>query len=172
MQKEILDAVYEDAKRLDEINYGVGDALDVKASILLLVITFLGTLSGQILGLTILPRAMKVVQLIAVLGICTSGVLTLLALWPRRFSIAPAPEEMLNYAEELAVYFEGEPNQEELLLERFRRDRRELTSERISKNNQIAATKTRFNELGFYAITVSAAAELITLLWLAFWHLF
>jgi hypothetical protein len=47
MKKEIEIALTEEQKRLDELFFQLGDVLDVKASIVLVAVSFLGAISGQ-----------------------------------------------------------------------------------------------------------------------------
>jgi hypothetical protein len=171
MRKEIADSLAEDAKRLDEINYSVGDVLDVKASIILVALTFLGTLSSQILLISDLPATIKVIQIIAVVALSIAAILTICTLWPRQFDIPPSPKESSAYAEELRNHFSGDPNAEGSLLQQFQIARLDLTLARIDTNNRFASSKSRSNRWAFYAVCVSVATELVSLTWLAFWHL-
>jgi hypothetical protein len=171
MQKTPADLLAEEAKRLDEVIYQAGDVLDVKASIVLLVVTFLGTLSGQIVSVPDLPPTIKVIQVLAVAALCISGVLTVCALWPRDFSIPRDPRELSTYVAALVEYFRGKPNAEESVLQQYENVRNQSVVDRIATNAQFAVSKSRLNKLAFYAVAVSLLAELISLLWLAVWHL-
>jgi hypothetical protein len=171
MREEIVDALAEEARRLDEVNYEVADVLDVKASIILVALTFLGTLTGEILVISDLPATIRVIQIIAVIALSIAGILTIATLWPRHFDIPPNPQESAAYAEALREHFDGAPDAEDLVLRRFQKTQMELTLARIVTNNQLASSKSRFNRWAFYAVGVSVLAELASLLWLAFWHL-
>ncbi len=171
MQKTLADHIAEEAKRLDEITYQAGDVLDVKASIVLLVITFLGTLSGQIISVPDLSPTIKVIQVVAVAALCSSGLLTLCALWPRDFGIPRDPKKLTTYVNSLFEYFGDKPNPEELVLQQYEVVRNQSVVDRISTNTYFARSKARLNKLAFYAVAVSLLAELISLLWLALWHL-
>lgn len=171
VRKEIADLVADDAKRLDEIIFQTGDVLDVKASIILVAVTFLATLSGEILTVSDLPVAIKVIQVIAVVAVSIAGVLTVCALWPRQFDVPPSPTRTSAYAEQLQQYFRGKLNADELLVEDLRKDAMEIRLERIATNRRLAVSKSRFNKFAFYSIGVAVCAELASLLWLAFWHL-
>lgn len=56
VRRDIADSITEDARRLDEISYQVGDVLDVRASIILVALTFFRGLSGGILTVSTYPR--------------------------------------------------------------------------------------------------------------------
>src|ERR1700721_4632100 len=66
MDEKLVDFLWEEITRLDEAIVDLGDALDVKASIVLVLATLLGAISGPILALHDLPDWVKVAQAIAV----------------------------------------------------------------------------------------------------------
>jgi hypothetical protein len=171
MQKEITYAVIDDAKRLDDLNYQVGDVLDVKASIILVVVTFLGTLSGEFLSITDLPTTIKIIQIVAVVMVSAAGILTLFALWPRQFDIPQKPEEVSEYVNALEAHFKGKPSNDSLVWEEFCKQRMDSILARIATNKELADSKARFNQWAFYALVMGILAQLTTLLWLAFSHL-
>lgn len=171
VRKEIVDLVAEDAKRLDEIKYQVGDVLDVKASIILVAVTFLATLSGEILAVSDLPAAIKIIQVVAVVAVSVGGISTLWALWPRKFDIPPRPDESSAYAEELEEHFRGKLDSDELIVKQFTQTVMTLRLERIAANDKLASSKTKLNKCAFYSIGVAVFAELASLLWLAICHL-
>ena len=170
MRKEILNAVAEEARRKEDFYWRAGEALDLKASIILLVVTFLGTLSGQLLSLSDLPVPLRVVQLVAVLAVCASGILTLCGLWPRTFATSGDPNEHLKYANELEKYYQGQPNAEDLVERDFEKARTDIVLSQIATNEPLATSKSRFNKLAFYPLAVAVLADLASLVWLAIWH--
>jgi hypothetical protein len=166
------DSIRELTKRVDELNYAVGDTLDVKSSIILVVITLLGTVSGGIVATANLPATIKLVQSAAVLALVVAGVLTLIALWPREFSIPPRPERHWDYLNGLEQYYAGEPHAEQRVVADFDAELERLARERIICNNQLASKKTKLNSGAFYATAVAVTLELVSLSWFAFAHLF
>src|SRR5215469_16513274 len=89
MHVKIAEALEKDVEKLDEIHFGTGDALDAKASFVLVVLTLLAALSGQVVILHDLTRTIKTLQVLAILSIIVGVVMSILALWPRRFDIPP-----------------------------------------------------------------------------------
>jgi hypothetical protein len=171
MRKEIGDTIAQEAERLDELKYQAADVLDVKASIILVVVTFLGTLSGQILSLPDLPTNVKVAQIVAVVADCLAGMLTLVALWPRDFDLPPSTEESVAYVEKLEKHFDGQVGAEDLVFEEFRKSRARGISSRIKTNSKLVAFKSRLNHWTFYIVSTAVAAELVSLAWLVLRHL-
>lgn len=163
MRKEIMDGILEEAERLDEIHYEVGDTLDVKSSIILVVVTFLGTLSGEILSRPALAGLAKAVQVSAILCLCVAGVLTLLALFPRKFDIPPDTGEMLEYADGLERHYGNFCNGAEMLLKHFQQNRIAAAMERIATNRDLANAKLKLNKAAFYVTAVAVCLELFSL---------
>src|ERR1700722_4214172 len=138
MNKEVQNEINEQEKRLDEVFFQLGDVLDVKASVVLVVISFLGAISGQILTLSDLPLLIKVVQFVGVAGLATAVVLTVVSLWPRVFDLPKDREEWVAYAKEVDKHFEGKPDAARLTAERVIQSISEKRHERIVKNRALA----------------------------------
>jgi hypothetical protein len=171
MDKKIQDAINEDTKRLDESYFAVGDVLDVKASVVLVVVTFLGALSGQILTLHDLPVAIKGLQLASVLSLCAVGLLILSCLWLKRFQLPPKPELWKQWVIELEQNLKAHDDASELVAEEFGRQREARTLERIALNSELASKKSKLLKWSFRALSLAVVLEFTCLVWLAFWHL-
>lgn len=171
MKEEIENAIAEHEKRLDELFYQLGDVLDVKASIIFVVISFLGAISGQVLLTPDLPYLIKGIQIIAVLALAAGVFATVWSLWPRIFDVPPDTAAWLAYLEELERYFAGKDNASELLLKEFNKGVSDRRQESIAKNRALTKVKADLNEWAFRGTVVAASAEAISLVWLAFWHL-
>jgi len=171
MNKEIEDAIAEHERRLDELFFQLGDVLDVKASIILVVITFLGAISGQVLSLKDLPLAITIMQIIAVLSLAVAVFSTVRSLWPRTFEAPPDSADWIEYLQKLEQHYAGKDGAAELVLKDFQQDMAATRQERIKKNRALTRNKSGLNEWAFRGTVVAATAEAICLIWLAFWHL-
>ena len=96
-QADLLLLRYEGAQKADDLERGLGDILDVKASILLVAVVFLVDVSkrlmeseGQASGYPLLQAS---VQVVSVFLLTASVVLILLEWWPRRYALPPDPGE-------------------------------------------------------------------------------
>ena len=67
----------------DRLELSLGDALDVKGSIVLVVITFLATLSGSLLESPGLGRYGRLGQLISIVALAVGGVLAVVSVAPQ-----------------------------------------------------------------------------------------
>jgi hypothetical protein len=171
MNKEIEDVIAEQEKHLDELFFQVGDVLDVKASIILVVISFLGAISSQILLVQDLSCLIKGLQILAVLALAGGVFTTVWSLWPRVFDAPPNTEEWIEYLQELEKFYAGQEDSAERAFKAFKDSISKRRQERISKNRALAERKSNLNSWAFRATVVAASAEAICLVWLAFWHL-
>lgn len=92
-RRQIVEVLRGDTEKLDELYFQLGDVLDVKASIILVLVTLLGAVSGQVLALHGLSPALKFLQVISVLSLGFAVILTILALRISRFYASPLPSD-------------------------------------------------------------------------------
>jgi hypothetical protein len=166
-QDNLLDALRADAAKLDELYYQLADVLDVKASIILVLVILLGTISGQVLALKNLSPALKYLQMLSVLSLGISVVLTILALRISRFYAAPAPEEWTRSLLEWRGHYAPYEQADELIWEHFSEVRDSLTLERIKLNRRLTQKKSSLNKWALRATTFGLAFEFLTLALLA-----
>jgi hypothetical protein len=133
--------------------------------------TFLGTLSGQILALRDLPITNKVLQVAAVIVLCVVIVQAIRGLWPSEFQAPPKPKEWLDYAAKLEEYYAGNDSASDLVLQDFEVAVNARTLDRIAINADVTLKKSNLNAWAFRGTAVAVGLELVTLLWLALWHL-
>ena len=80
----------------DELTYQRGDTLDVKASIVLVVVTFLAGESAELLAKGNLTPAGKVTQIIAAAFLALAGILVWSQLWPREYEVEAAENLLIG----------------------------------------------------------------------------
>ncbi|MFZ0882840.1 MAG: hypothetical protein WAN14_05540 [Candidatus Acidiferrales bacterium] len=168
MRKEIADAVAEDAKRLDEMYYELGDTLDVKASIILVLAAFLGTVSGQVLTLPNLSWSIEVLQSLSVLSLGFCAVLTVLCLRIREFDGPPSPEQWAESLYTWSEHYAKYPTGDDDMLEHFEIEQKNLTSERIAENRKLAEEKAKMNRLALWATAAALGFEFLSLALVAY----
>jgi hypothetical protein len=172
MLESISKAIEDDVEKLDSIYLQTGDALDAKASFVLVIITLSAAFSGQILILKDLPSTIKVIQVLAVAAMVLGVAFSIAALWPADFKIPPKPEDWENFV----ITFEAEKEAElktehkELsnadVLQAFKASRRRVAANRIGANKEILERKSKFNNRAFYSTAATIAAQAATLVWL------
>jgi hypothetical protein len=164
MDKEIKARIAEEIRRVDEAYWSLVDVLDVKASVVLVAITFLGALSGQILSIDDLPLFIKVLQILAILMLCVAGVLILRCLWLREVLLPPNPDELITWVKDLKAYQDKEGG---ALLPEFEKHEEEAGLERIKENKSATLVKTSLLKWSFRVLTLGVALEFGSLLALA-----
>jgi len=86
----------ERTRERDRFELDLSDAFDVKASIVLLILTFLGTVSATVLTTDRLSVAAKLSQVPAILCVVISGVFCIACLRPKSYLLDDLPETYLN----------------------------------------------------------------------------
>ncbi|MGA7856039.1 MAG: hypothetical protein WCA15_22150 [Candidatus Acidiferrales bacterium] len=169
-RRQIVEVLRDDTEKLDELYYQLGDVLDVKASIILVLVTLLGAVSGQVLSLQALSPALKFLQVISVVSLGAAVILTILALRISRFYASPLPSEWAQSLMDWHLYYSNYPDSEDLLWEHFSQVRDELTLERVTKNRILTQQKSALNKWALRATTLALAFEFLSLVLLGLTH--
>lgn len=150
-------------KRLDlkdDQTFKAGDAIDVKASIGLVVITFLATQTGVFLT-TAGPG--QRLQLWAAVSLAVAGALALLELWPRDY-LVETTEGLEGWLSELRDYYRNETDREARVAAAMTAGQIKRTRQRIENNGQINDRKSRYLIWSFRFTAVALTLNLITLI--------
>jgi hypothetical protein len=146
----------------DELTYQRGDTLDVKASIVLVVVTFLAGQSAELLAKGNLTCLGKVTQTIAVLSLGLAGILVWSQLWPREYEVEAA-EKLPGWRAELQEFYQDDPNQSAKVADLLTKGIIDRTTERIYVNNAINTTRSSLLLWSYVFTTLSLAINLLTL---------
>lgn len=164
-QKEELDRIIlENLQSQNDIEYALGDTLDIKTSIALIVIIFLAAQSGGFLA-SHMPRHWHVIQLISVGCLIASGVLSVWELLPRTYKVGLAPDEFIGWVQRVKAFYstDGVPNPEAKTVEFIRRKKVEQLQKRFAANNAVNTMKS-FVVTGVFILTLaSLVLNLVTL---------
>ena len=165
-------AYEEDVEKLNETMFQTGDALDAKASFVLVIITLLAAFSIEVLRGPDLSPYLKALQGLAVAAIVAGVAASICALWPMAFDVRPMPEawekSMQEFIAESATKLKIEPSQITAVqvLEEFNAARQRVALRRLAANREIVAKKAKRNNIAFYATTVAIVFETACLLML------
>ncbi len=151
----------ERARERDRFELELGDAFDVKASIVLLILTFLGTISATMLTAQILTRVPKLAQIPVIAAIVVSGVFCVACLWPKNYLLDDLPATYTNW---LANLEESDPAR----LERITGLSLELANGRITHNHALNKTKAWALNGAFWSMAVALFVELGAIAYIAF----
>jgi hypothetical protein len=151
----------ERTRERDRFELDLGDTFDVKASIVLLILTFLGTISATMLTADKLPAAAKLAQIPVVAATVISGIFCVACLWPKDYLFDDLPEAYSNWLAGL-----GESDFEQL--EGVTRLSLELANGRIAHNHSLNRTKAWSLNGAFWFMALALFVELGTLAYIAF----
>jgi len=151
----------ERTRERDRFELDLGDAFDVKASIVLLIPTFLGTISATMLTADKLTAIPKVAQIPVIALIVISGTLCVACLWPKDYLFDDLPETYTNFLADL-----GESDSERL--EGITSLSLELANGRITHNHALNRTKAWSLNGAFWFMALALFVELGVLAYIAF----
>lgn len=144
----------------------LGDVLDIKANIWLVVITFLGTQTAYFLSKNDLTPLVHHGQVLSAILLVIAGAITLIELCPRKYWInEPSKDKALEErVVELRNHYATYENCEDLVLAQLVKDRAEWAKERTAKNQRINRQKSALISWSFWLTACGAAINLLTLL--------
>jgi hypothetical protein len=156
-------------KAQDEREFALGDTLDIKTSIALVIITFLATQSAEFMKHPLSPF-WQLVQHISIPFIVVAGLLALIELIPRNYRLRTASDEFVKWAEETRRFYadQGETDPEHKAIERINETELHKLRNRFRVNMSINEGKSKLMSVSFYCIFVAVCCNLGTLTALAF----
>jgi hypothetical protein len=134
-------------KSKDDLIIKLGDAIDAKINIGLVLIVFLATQTAFFLEKSLPGRSL---QIIAAYCLGLAAVCALVGLWPRKF-LLPYPESNISgRIKELAEHYAAYPNLEENVTREITKNDIEWTSARITGNQRKNMTKSQWLSFSFW----------------------
>jgi uncharacterized protein (DUF983 family) len=163
--KGYRDTILDFAMSQDDLEFSLGDALDVKSSIFLVVITFLAIQSAAFLSSVVALSAFwHWAQILSVALLVCGGLLALLELIPRNYKARMATDEFLDWVSNLERHYKDEPQSESIVLAKIQNVEMERVRLRFIKNRKINSLKSTLNGWCFRCTMGSLALNLLTLL--------
>jgi hypothetical protein len=156
------DLIIERLNAKDELTYQRGDTLDVKGSIVLVVVTFLAGQSADLLAkgnLTCLGRAGQVV---AAISVALAGILVWCQLWPREYEVEAA-EKLPQWKAALEEFYKDAPDASAKVAAVLANGIVERTTERINANRAINKRRSDLLLWSYIFATLSLGINLLTL---------
>lgn len=148
----------------DDLSFKLGDTLDVKASIGMVVITFLGTQTAYLLDKHV-TGASHYIQAGSVLALLLATVASIAELWPRDYlMIEPEESTASRIAELEAHYAEYDQSPADAVIDELTKNEIEWTRQRISVNQKNNGAKGKFLVLAYQSTAVAFILNAITLL--------
>jgi hypothetical protein len=163
MGPDLLKALQDEAKERDAYQLSLGDILDVKASIALVIITFLADVARGVLVDEHARAFLKILQIFGVFALIGAGVLAILVLMPTDYKL-PAP------VDEIARWTRTLTGNDSIIYEKFVKGMVQTAHKRTLANYCINLRKSDYLNAAFRLTFLALIVELITLIWLPFQH--
>jgi hypothetical protein len=144
----------------------LSDVLDVKASIVLVIITFLATQNADFLLSPSFPAGMRPLPIFSGGALIVAAVLAILAVWPRDHE-AEGAEGYPAWIAKLRLRYEGDVNLEQKVESAFRDGRLKRLAERIATNAAVVDSKSWLLDRAFIATSVAVTFTVGTVVALA-----
>lgn len=155
--------LFEEIKSEAERSSDLGDALDMKANVWLVVITFLATQTAYFLSRNLSTYAYRG-QIASTVALALAGVLTLICLCPRDYMLfSPSNGVIERRLQELQEHYKGVHNVESVIHQQLLKDHIAWSKDSISKNTKINNFKSGVVFLAFLLTALAATINLITL---------
>lgn len=169
----IHDAKVEAAKEQDERELALGDTLDIKTSIVLVIITFLATQSETLLKATEKLRWWHIAQRCSVVFLVIAGLLAIAELIPRKYRFRMPLDEFLPWANGVLDSYKRRPNlldPETEAVAHIENEEIEKAKDRFLANREINDSKSRFMKWSFRATFAALLLNLATLAYISYSH--
>lgn len=150
----------EAAQKYDDSERSLGDVLDVKASVVLVAVTFIAGISGQLLVMQELSPCWHKVQvsaqLCALVLLAIAGGLIIAELWPSDYVSQPTPKEDAEWIDKLMV----DNCDCNVVLDKVLKHKLKSATERVESNKKISDRKS---ELLSWVFKLTAGAMFLVL---------
>jgi hypothetical protein len=157
------DTVLDFVKSQDDLEFALGDTIDIKTSIVLVVIAFLATQSiGFLKGNPSIDPPWRWVQVFSVLLLVIAGLLALFELLPRKYAARMAPSDFLAWIAELEEFYKGDIEGESKILTQINKTETEKIKARFAQNNGTNALKSKLLKWCFRCLLVALMLNLLT----------
>jgi hypothetical protein len=156
------DLIIERLNAKDELTYQRGDTLDVKASIVLVVVTFLAGQSADLLAKGNLTPLGKTVQIVAAISVALAGILVWGQLWPREYEVEAA-EKLPQWKAELEEFYSDVSGGSEMVSAVLTEGIIRRTTERIYANSAINRERSNLLLWSYIFASLSLGIDLVTM---------
>jgi hypothetical protein len=152
--------VLENIQYQDDLEFKLGDTLDVKTSIALVLVVFLATQSASFLALA-MPRHWHNFQIASVGLLVIAGFLAIVALWPRKYKLRLKSSEFLGWVKEVDEFYGGDKAS---AVKFIQSKQIEKVEKRFSINSLINERKSNAMTASFYFTMGAFILNIATLL--------
>lgn len=159
MEAPLAANISEYAFQRDQVEFALGDTLDIKTGLILAALTFLAIQSGDLIkpGLPIYQNFMEA---ISVLCLVLSGSFCVYELLPRDYDRDRTPEEYIDWIERKKAAGHEDSEMPSIVADM----RLKLANQRIANNFAINAKKSKAMNTAFVFMVIAFGLNILTLL--------
>jgi hypothetical protein len=144
----------------DSLELNIGDALDIKAGILLAMIAVLASLSGIFFAIPkLLSDRAEIAQLVSILCLALACIFAVLTVIPRTYLLSETPCKYAEWVDSLGQYYPSESEREIAM----RAGIVQKAAERIESNLKINKKKSKLLALSFWPALAALVIDVGTL---------
>ncbi len=156
----------------DDLAFKLGDTLDVKASICMVLITFLSTQTAYLLDKHVNGTAHEL-QAGTVICLVIATVAAIVELWPRRYVMVEPEENLSSRIPELVDHYSKYPGLlEQSVIDQLTLEEIGWAKDRIASNQAKNKSKSRWLDVCFYATACAMSINATTMIVVWFIHPF
>lgn len=148
----------------DREEFALGDTLDIKTSIALVLLTFLATQTDSLMyGMASKCLVELWLLRVGVAALICGGASAVLELWPRDYKRESTPDKYSTWREKLLEYYKNERNPHATAFNHEQQVRIDKACTRISVNFRLNKLKSHYMLACFICVTVAFALNLLVL---------
>jgi hypothetical protein len=144
----------------DHFELTLGDTLDVKAGIVLAVVTVLGTLTGSLLASETIGRELQTVQMLSLVFLALGAFFAVMTMVPRDYLLPDMPDKYTTWFNDLREYYKDNPEE---LDTKAAEGLAQVAAERIATNHDINSSKSRYLVISFWVTIAALTLNVLTL---------
>jgi hypothetical protein len=161
--EELKDLMAHQVLERDRQELEFGDTLDIKTSIVLVVLTFLAGQAADSLRASPKGGAGIICQYMAIIALSLGGIFAVGELWPRNYKIEASPDRYDTWLSELKAHHQGEENSESKVVAASIGGRIAMAKDRIHYNIDVNKRKSWWMTVSFFCTAGAFALNLAAL---------
>lgn len=155
--------ISEHVKAQDQLEFELGDTIDIKTSIVLVIIIFLATQIGGFFASSSMPLHWRILQIISAVSLTAAGMSCLFELWPKNYKARTDSADFVEWVERTAKYYRA-ASLDSKVAEEIRTKEFEKAKDRVANNSFVNAFKLKAMHWAFRFTALSLFLNLTTLL--------
>ena len=148
----------------DRILFNLSDTLDMKASVSLVVITFLATQTAVFISNEFMSDVLRWLQSTSAVFLAFAGALAMVVLWPREYSVEKS-EEFAGWRARLENYYKGQDDAQRKVDDEYLAGRIQGLRVQIAENRRLDDRKSLALAWSYRLVGVSLGLNMLTLVW-------